>query len=368
MVMRTVTWGLLLTAAVLMGWPDRAVAVRPWSLVPFKRVEADANKSYELTERNGPWMILAASFAGEGAERDAHQLVLELRKRYKLPAFIHKRNFDFTKSVEGRGLDRYGRPKRMRYAHSNRFDEIAVMVGNYPSVEDGAAQRTLKKIKYAQPKCLQLSVGQRSNQRMAVLRAMQKRIQGNKEKKKKGPMGSALLTRNPLPIQKSVATVGLDRFVLKINKNVPHSLLDCPGKYTVKVATFRGNVVIDQQTIQDINKGTRKLNNRLEKAAIQAHKLTKALRRQGVDAYEFHDRHESIVTVGSFQSVGTPRADGKIEINPGIHQIIKSYGAGSTSGGRGQGGFQPKTLQNIAFDIAPIPVVVPRRSIAADYR
>ena len=33
---------------------------------------------------------------------------------------------------------------------------------------------------------------------------------------------------------------GVDDFVAKMNQGVEHSLLDCPGRYTVQVATFRG--------------------------------------------------------------------------------------------------------------------------------
>ena len=44
--------------------------------------------------------------------------------------------------------------------------------------------------------------------------------------------------------------------------------------------------------------------SKLEEAAYNAHLLVVALRKQGVEAYEFHDRHESLVTIGSFDSVG----------------------------------------------------------------
>ena len=58
-----------------------ATATPPWKkLVPFRSVEADPNKQYWLTEDQGPWMIMATSFAGPGAEEQAHALVLELRK------------------------------------------------------------------------------------------------------------------------------------------------------------------------------------------------------------------------------------------------------------------------------------------------
>ena len=39
----------------------------------------------------------------------------------------------------------------------------------------------------------------------------------------------------------------------------------------------------------------------------------------------------STVAVGSFNSVGTPRSDGKIEINPAIHQLMQ-FGAKQENG------------------------------------
>jgi len=61
--------------------------------------------------------------------------------------------------------------------------------------------------------------------------------------------------------------------------------------------------------------------------ARKAHELTLALRQKGYEAYEFHDRGASIVTVGSFDSLGTRRPDGKIELDPRIVQIINTFAA-----------------------------------------
>ena len=134
---------------------------------------------------------------------------------------------------------------------------------------------------------------------------------------------------------------------------------------------FRGSVIIDQNKIRAISQGSGSMKSRLDVAADKAHRLTEALRAQKIEAYEFHDRHESIVTVGSFESVGDPRADGKIEIKPSILQIMEAYGPRRQqlpNGGSAQlAGLQPKTLAGIPFDVQPRPVHVPRRSIAADY-
>jgi hypothetical protein len=110
------------------------------------------------------------------------------------------------------------------------------------------------------------------------------------------------------------------------------------------------------------------VTDKLAIAAEKAHRLTVALRKQGVEAYEFHDRTESVVTIGSFNSEGTPLEDGTIEINPQMLRIIQRYRAKQTPlGGRAMLGMQPQMLDGIAFDVQPIPMAVPRRSIAADY-
>ncbi|MGL4513347.1 MAG: hypothetical protein ACRCT8_09680, partial [Lacipirellulaceae bacterium] len=61
----------------------------------------------------------------------------------------------------------------------------------------------------------------------------------------------------------------------------------------------------------------------LVEAAENAHLLCEEMRRLGWDAYEFHDRTESYVTVGSFDEVttnnGQPSAD--------VTQIVQTFGA-----------------------------------------
>ncbi len=139
----------------------------------------------------------------------------------------------------------------------------------------------------------------------------------------------------------------------------------------MRVATFRGNVVIDQRKVQDIQQGNKKMKSRLEEAAIQANKLTALLRRKGIEAYEFHDIHESYVTVGEFAWVGRPRADGKQEMNPEVLKVIKAYGPVHQpvvgNSGQALAGLQPRSVEGIPFDVQPWPVEVPKRSIATDY-
>lgn len=338
-------------------------------LIPFKRVEADPGKQYWLREEHGPWLVLAATFAArEGAEEQAHELVTELRKRFKMEAYIDAMEFDFTAPVEGKTIDRYtGRPARMKYANYSRHKSFAVLVGNFDSFDDDDLQDTLKKIKYARPDCLDLSQRSWSAQRFIGLREVQRRINGDPEKRKKGPMGNAFVTRNRHLPEQYFSPSGLDDFVIGLNKHVKYSLLANPGKYTVKVASFGGKDTMNIKEIEQIER-TGKVSNKLEVAADQAHRLTLALRAKGVEAYEFHDRLESIVTVGSFESVGEPRQDGKTEINPAVHQLMQMYSAQRQPlPGQASLGLQPRMLNGIAFDVQAIPVIVPRRSIAAAY-
>src|SRR5437763_10676301 len=126
-----------------------ALAAPPWAtLVPFKKVDADPKKNYDLEESCGPWMVLAASFAGPSAEQQSHDLVIELRQRYKLEAYSFRRTYDFSKPTEGLGYSRYGGPRRMRYLTNHKFDEIAVLVGNFSSLEDPQMDKALEQIKY----------------------------------------------------------------------------------------------------------------------------------------------------------------------------------------------------------------------------
>jgi hypothetical protein len=95
--------------------------------------------------------------------------------------------------------------------------------------------------------------------------------------------------------------------------------------------------------------------------------MTAELRKLGYEAYEFHDRQESIVTIGSFAEVGQKRTDGRIEMHPQIHTIMETFKAQPLNIPGLQGGLQPRQIAGVPFDVQPLPVAVPQRSIATDY-
>ncbi|MGA2253548.1 MAG: hypothetical protein ABSG53_02710 [Thermoguttaceae bacterium] len=350
----------------------------PWSnLLATSRVEADPTKQYTLKEEHGPWIIIACSFNGPSAQQQAHDLVLELRKRYRMEAFIHRVNFALD-DPNGNVQPLYASTHRYQYemVHENpnayrdgTIKEIAVVVGNFAAIDDPDAQKALQKLKSADPECLHSSQDERS---LAGWRSLQASVKGLPQfiesRKQTGPLAHAFISRNPLlPEDYFAPKGGLDELVVKMNKNVKHSLLDCPGKYTVQVAHFTGEVIINQNKIRAIETGAvagpESTKQGLADAAEKAHELTEALRIDGYEAYEFHDLNASLVTVGSFDSVGTPRPDGKIEINPMIHRIIEVFRAKPAGVPGRPDAMKIESLVGIFFDIQPIPVEVPKRSI-----
>lgn len=377
-------WLVIAAAWNLIG--SQAAANPPWQIFAIKKVEADPNKAYPATDANGPWMIMATTFRGDHAEVQAKQLVFELRKNYKLNAYTHKQFYDYTKrGMEGIGLDKYGKRKSMQYGNEEKVEAVAVLVGDYRGIDDPDGQKNLVMLKQAQPECLKTPESKTTGNSFAELRRMSQQMFTGGTTKGGGPLSSAFMTTNPLlPKEYFAPKAGIDKFVVELNKGNDYSLLDCKGHYSVKIATFTGKVVIDQRKIHEIERGKGILpvaaddSDPLVYAAKKAHALTEELRKKGVEAYEFHDRYSSIVTVGSFSTVGTPRQDGKTEINPRIYEIMRTYGpdpnamlAGGATDGLGQKSVMltiDKEKKTVLLDVQPIPIEVPRRSISSDYQ
>jgi hypothetical protein len=392
-------------SVLCLAWAAKAAP--PWNnLISLKNVDADSNQAYKVSEDNGPWMAMASSFSGEGAEKQAHELVLELRKRYKIPAYIYFGHFD-PGEAQARGVDKYGNPKKANYykykdskdrekARHPELVEVAVLAGDFSSPGDKRAQATLQTLKYAKPQCLELKEGKATSQTLTGLRWAQQQVYEaiGSEKKKFGPMRHAFIIPNPLLPPDYFNQQSVDEETVALNKDVPYSLLECPGKYTVQIATFRGNAVIKQDDIQEIEQGRKEMKTQLAIAAQKAHDLTVYLREKHYEAYQYHDRYSSIVTVGSFNSPGRTSPDGKLDIDPGIQKVIDRFCAKepnsefvnrpevqsrlqalrSTSLGSQTVSVQPVTIQIkkdpdefIPCDVQPLVVRVPKRAFSSSF-
>ncbi len=397
--MRRFLLALLILGLFATSW-SAAVADQPlWQkLAPRKQVPADPQADYSLTQEQGPWLVLAASFTGPEGERQARELVLELRRDFQLPAWYYGMTFQMDAGNPGRGIDAHGAPIKRRYKRGDRVVEHAVLTGEFPTLDDPEAQRLLKRIKQLKPASLVPEAGEQTSQSLATVRRFHEYIHkklGDEESL--GPMSHAFLSRNPLLPQEYFVPQGVDEDIAKWNEGLDYSLMKCPGRYSIRVATFRGRTTLASNLDKPEENRARKAadDDPLVIAGRNAHLLTLALREKGWDAYEFHDRHESYVAVGSFDQAQT-LPNGQLAITDRAARIIVNTFGATTPGniferpaaqdqrleeiqkqrfnnllanqhGAVAEGFYPKRFVGMPFDIVPQPVVVPRRSISSSY-
>jgi hypothetical protein len=359
----------LLTTCVLFSGTCLTAAPPMFSLLPFRKVEANDQTDYTLTKQNGPWIIMATSLSGETAEMDARKLALELRRDYKLQSYVHKQEYALEETVQGLGVNAIGKPKKMKYANNAMVEEWAIVVGNFPSIDDPDAQRALEIVRTAQPRSLGAVAGPKKDQPVSIqmVREYYRKVTNSKEKKPEGPLGKAFVTRNPLLPKQEVAKGSLDSFVRDMNDGVDYSLLQNKHKYTVQIAVFRGATSFNEN---EFNQSIQKNRNtsKIDEAALKAAKMTAALRKEGVEAYVFHDRFESLVAVGGFDDLGTKNSTGRTELHADVAAIIKRYEAQRQPlPGSDQLGLSPRLIAGIPCDVSPRLIQVPRQNLADIY-
>lgn len=259
----------------------------------------EAAEPIKLQDKHGPWLILAQTFPGDEGKEHATTYAKEIASQFRVATFIWERTNE-TDEVLGRGervrtTEHGGTQKNLlevKYANAGPNKSFAVLVGEFQTKEDPQIAKLKEQIKKYQPKS-------KLPQLDRVL----------------------MLTRNPLLPDDFFQAPPVDAFIEQLNRQdwIRYSLLDCKGRFTVRVASFRGSEVIDVG-----NKAKTKIEeptNALDKAASKAHKMTEALRAKGIEAYEYHERFGSYVTVGSFDSLGSEQ-NGQFQYDPRIARII----------------------------------------------
>ncbi len=347
----------------------------------FAASGGDATAMFPLAEKDGPWLVLATTFRGDAARDEARRLAHELRDRHGFRAYTHEKAFDFTGRQPGAGLNPDGTRKTMRYANAKQVIEVAVLVGDFSSCEDPRGQKTLQKIKGLKPAALGGATA-KGNLVSEFLQANRDHLAAAATAAKP-PLAAAMLIPNPLLPADYFARQEVDSFVQEMNAEVEHSLLDCPARYTVRVATFSGSgtfdapadgqtgnstgSLVDPSRLIDMLRGTGWRDpqvrgvageSRLVEAADKAHRLTEALRRAGWQAWEFHDRDSSIVCVGGIEALTVPQAGGGQAVNPEISRIVASLGPDPAALASGR--VMPRSFEGIMLDVQPKPIDVPR--------
>jgi hypothetical protein len=403
--------GIVALAALFGLLAARPASAQIWKhIVPASYSQEVPKAGAELTQDSGPWLIVVASFDGDGAAEQAKELADELRTRHRLTAYVHDHNFVYGDGKNaGRGIDNYGAPLRTRY-QQEQAHQYAVLVGDFQSNDDPQAQRTLKQIKTLPSKVLE---GDTPDTAMEEVRQFSTNVMGKISGRARGPMYKAFFTRNPLLPREYFVPKGVDDFVAKMSQGFDHNLLDCPGRYTVQVATFRGKTVLqssgaEPEAAKKSWSWGKDKSDPLVEAAENAHLLVEELRKHGYEAYEFHDRTESIVAIGSFDNVGQRLPNGQLTPTPDVQKLIEKFGAAyntpsdpllnvgndagtqrrvedvkqqfsqmlSTQNGQVASGMNPKHVKIlrgrkveriIPMDVYPHTIEVPKRSVSGAY-
>ncbi|MGC4002053.1 MAG: hypothetical protein QM811_02440 [Pirellulales bacterium] len=144
--------------------------------------------------------------------------------------------------------------------------EVAVLVGDYSGLEDDAAIKALKTVKAIVPTSVKFGPIHGADGSTEMIQNWRSAVN---QGKKRGPLGMAFLCTNPLLPKEYFQSAGLDKMVVEMNKEVEYSLLKAPGQYSVKIATFRGASILDQNKVRAVE-GGRPMVTKLEEAGLSA--------------------------------------------------------------------------------------------------
>ena len=272
--------------------PSAPEEVKPTIPLPTGPIEP-----YMLTRQNGPFMVMAYSFRGPDAPRQALALVLELRNKYHLPAYIL-----LPKKFPGKSMIRGVPPQAPSFAMKDdvslpelirTLDEAAVLVGDEKTTKD--AFDLMHKVKKIHPVCID-----------GMPQIMPwRRGQG---------LSRATTTTNPFVPAEEIFPNQPDVIIGQMNDG-PHNIRYCAGRYTLQIANFTGRSTQDPKNDPRFKGIMNAMKSPLETAADDAERLAEALSKDkeilktGYQPYVYHDRYSSRVTIGSFDSPSDPAAE-----------------------------------------------------------
>ena len=369
---------------VTLAFEATAIAQR----IPFGKTSRKTGQ-LNLTQDAGPWLVMCAAFDGPDGRQQAINLADELRKTNRMNAYVFRQHFDFAKDIIDRGMG-FSKPtapgktnlrqREMELLKQSEKTEYAVLVGDYKSFDSHRAQSDLAKIKKLQPESLKRYSA--SVQDTALpgerLRAESEAMFGTGENarhlstsaaRSKFPLRLAILVTNPMIPEEVLAQAGVDQHIMGLNRGLKYSLLDNPKAYTLKIATFSGQVIVRPEDIarleadrawNDRNKKG-KNNKSLIEATKRATILTNYLRGKGVDAYLFIDRYSTYVCVGGFDWVRKGEGP-NAQANPEVAKLAKLFAAKPVGGGQVTTFPLPPGLlaAGVTCDSNPLTVEVPR--------
>jgi hypothetical protein len=278
------------------------------------RVEADPNQEYNVTSADGDWMILIASYRGEMAGKLAHALVLEMRSDYGLPAFVFDRSA-IEREEQQKDIEKQKHEIQLwMQAHGCQSDQAlpvkvrrieeqrAVLIGGYKDME--TARRALDEIRKLPPPKAE------SGATLFVHRLDQQSQPGaGVERTVQNPFRAAFVVHNPaVPVAPPAPEE--DKVVKSLNAGESFSISQCRKPWTLAVASYQGLAALQSRSapssvFSNLLGGDG--GERLNACGLNAHNFAEALRKLGFEAYVYHTRYRSVVSVGGFDAVDDPR-------------------------------------------------------------
>lgn len=270
------------------------------------RVEADPNKEYPVTPEAGPWMICVTTYVGPDSPQLAHQMVLEIRGRFDLPAFVVNHG-DEERRKQQQELEQFRKQfpdYKGPVRHTRVQEQCAVLIGGYKDID--TAHRALLGVKKLPPPS--------SDKLMPILAQAgpPQRVGDEQKSLLEGtfvnPFPNSFVVHNPTVHVQRQAENRKDPFLKKLNAHETLSLLRCNKPWTMVVATYQGMHSIQPKEGGSFFENLWKSNTGelLEASGQNAHNLADALRKLGVEAYVLHMRMGSVVTVGGYDGPDDP--------------------------------------------------------------
>lgn len=297
---------------------------------------------YPLSTREGPWLIHIGSFRGDDSLDYANRFAEETRSKHKLLAYVFSMNeadaVQERERLKQEQLKMIGSDKvaesqeRQRLKTVRVVKEYSVFVGNFTDMEKARYESVrIKEFPppdsipeygihlYNEPKSR--ASEEATDGDLASLFRLKRPTgseQGKRLNQTRGnPYRQAFVVRNPLLTRQHAGTVTqinpnapvpFDPSWKELNEKEKHSIFTCPKKWTLVVAKFTPpSEVQSSMTRSVVQMGFRSSNDDLgkglETAAETARQVAELLRDggKGYDAYVFHTRQYSIVTVGAFE-------------------------------------------------------------------
>jgi len=280
-------------------------------------------RALAVTPQVGPWMVMVTTFMGPESGQLAYDFAVELRQKYRLPAYCYNHAEQQRREAEAEQdqkrrhqisiLEKYGADPTqvalpVRKVHFE--DEYAVLVGGYRDIDEAhAAMERMRKLPFP-------------SQRFCA--ANFQPVPGSDPQQPKyqpeflNPFRTCFVAPNPT-LPREAQNNKPDPFWKRLNENEEYSVLKCPKPWTLVIIELPGAAAFQTQAEDNSPNLLEKLLGSKDHAAeyldassTQAHEIARALRQlpllreMGLQTYVLHTRTSSIVTIGAFDNQADP--------------------------------------------------------------